>query len=289
MTDPLARADAATCRFGDFTAVDHVSMTVLPGEIVGLLGANGAGKTTLIRMLLGLIIPTSGTVTLFGYPPSRRSRTRLGYVPQGLGLYADLTVEENLAFVTHAFDQPPAELPSALAGASGRLVGGIGLGLQRRLAFTAALQHRPGLLILDEPTSGADPLSRAWLWDIIHSQAEQGTGVLVTTHYMQEAQQCDRLVMLSHGHEVATGSESDIIGSTTAVEVDTADWARAFAALNTAALPVTLADRHVRVAGTSPDTVRAALESAGVPAQIQEVPATLEERMTIIDRARKPA
>ncbi|TMQ89729.1 ABC transporter ATP-binding protein, partial [Actinomadura soli] len=284
MSTALVHADAVTRRFGDFTAVDDMTMTVKPGEIVGLLGANGAGKTTLIRMLLGLILPTEGRVRLFGGPPSRQARVRLGYVPQGLGLYTDLTGTENLEFVAHAFDQDtPSKAP---ADSGGRLVGGIGLGLQRRLAFAATLGHGPELLILDEPTSGVDPLSRTRLWDTIHTQAEKGVGVLVTTHYMQEAQQCDRLILMSRGRQVAAGSEADIIGTTTSVEVEsTADWARAFAVLNDAGLPVTLAGRKVRVPDTRTEDVRAALRAADLEAELRQVPATLEEKMAVFDRA----
>ncbi|RKS71957.1 ABC-2 type transport system ATP-binding protein/ribosome-dependent ATPase [Actinomadura pelletieri DSM 43383] len=291
MSGPLAHADGVTRRFGDFTAVDDVTMTVEAGEIVGLLGANGAGKTTLIRMLLGLVLPSEGTIRLFGRPPSRETRVRLGYVPQGLGLYTDLTAVENLDFVAHAFDREnrpeTSEKASKVASeADGRLVADIGLGLQRRLAFEAALGHEPGLLILDEPTSGVDPLSRTRLWDTVHVQAERGVGVLVTTHYMQEAQQCDRLVLMSRGRQVAAGTDADIIGSTTAAEVDpAADWSRAFAVLDAAGLPVTLAGRRVRVADTPPERVRAVLAAAGVAAGVRSVPATLEEKMIIIERA----
>ncbi|XRQ11832.1 ABC transporter ATP-binding protein [Actinomadura welshii] len=286
MSRPLAHADGVGRRFGDFTAVGDVTMSVAPGEIVGLLGANGAGKTTLIRLLLGLVLPTSGTVRLFGRPPSRETRARLGYVPQGLGLYTDLTAAENLGFVAHAFDREAGARDSRVAPEAGdRLVGAIGLGLQRRLAFEAALGHEPDLLILDEPTSGVDPLSRTRLWDIIHVQAEQGAGVLVTTHYMQEAQQCDRLVLMSQGRQVASGTDIEIIGSTIATEVDAAaDWSRAFAVLDEAGLPVTLAGRRVRVAGTPPRDVRATLRAAGVEAEVRQVPATLEEKMIIIER-----
>lgn len=284
---PLAEADSLTRRFGDFTAVDGVSMTVGAGEIVGLLGANGSGKTTLIRMLLGLLLPTQGSVRLFGRPPSRETRVKVGYVPQGLGLYTDLTAAENLDFVGQAFGaHTDPSAPGVPPGAGDRLVADIGLGLQRRLAFNAALGHRPGLLILDEPTSGVDPLSRARLWDTIHTQAEQGVGVLVTTHYMQEAEQCDRLVLMSHGAQVATGTDADIIGTTTAVQVDPAvDWSGAFTALDAAGLPVTLAGRRVRVADTPSEKVRAVLRTAGIEADIHQVPATLEEKMVIIDRA----
>ncbi|MFF8512813.1 ABC transporter ATP-binding protein [Streptomyces sp. NPDC015492] len=284
MTDVLISADDVTKRFGSFTAVDTVSMAVRPGEIVGLLGANGAGKTTLLRMLLGLAVPTDGAVTAFGRTPDRTTRGRLGYVPQGLGLWQTLTVAENISFVRAAFGAEPLVLEPSLTAVEHRLVGEIGLGLQRQLAFALALAHHPRLLVLDEPTSGVDPLSRARLWDAVHAQAESGTGVLVTTHYMQEAQQCDRLVLMAHGRVVAAGTEAEIIGSTTACEVDTPRWADAFAALDAAGLPVTLNGTRVRLADTSPATVRTALGTGGLTAEVLEVPATLEEKMTVIDR-----
>ncbi|MFG2839908.1 ABC transporter ATP-binding protein [Streptomyces zaomyceticus] len=289
MSDVLIGAEGVTKRFGAFTAVDSVSMDVNPGEIVGLLGANGAGKTTLIRILLGLALPTEGTVTAFGRTPDRTTRGRLGYVPQGLGLWQTLTVAENISFAAAAFDAEPPVLEPALDAVEHRLVGKIGLGLQRQLAFTIALAHHPELLVLDEPTSGVDPLSRARLWDAVHDQAEQGTGVLVTTHYMQEAQQCDRLILMSHGYAVAAGTEREIIGTTTAVEVDTPHWAEAFAALDQAGLPVTLNGTRVRLADTPPTTVHTALTDAGITATVHEVPATLEEKMTVIDRQPTPA
>jgi ABC-2 type transport system ATP-binding protein/ribosome-dependent ATPase len=281
----LVRVEHATHRFGSLTAVDDVSLAVRRGEIVGLLGANGAGKTTLIRMILGLLLPTSGVLRLFGAEPSRETRQRLGYVAQGLGLYDDLTVEENAKFADQAFGNEPTVLSGPLAAARERLVGAIGLGLQRQLAFAIALAHKPELLVLDEPTSGADPLARARLWDTIHEQAEAGVGVLVTTHYMQEAQQCDRLVMMSRGQQVAEGSERDIIGDTTAVRVLADNWAAAFAALAADGLPVTLAGTRVRVANADPEVVATALRSAGVDAQIEQVPATLEEAMTVQETA----
>ncbi|ACU75408.1 ABC transporter related [Catenulispora acidiphila DSM 44928] len=284
----LAEADQATKRYGSFTAVEAVSMRVDPGEIVGLLGSNGAGKTTLIRMLLGLTRVSDGTVAVFGQAPDRTTRQRLGYVPQGLGLWETLTVQENIAFAAAAFgtDATATTLTPGLLKARDQQVSAIGLGLQRQLAFTIALAHRPKLLVLDEPTSGLDPLSRARLWDTIHDQADDGAGILVTTHYMQEAQQCDRLILMSHGQSVAEGTEAAIIGDTTACEVDTSgdQWAAAFAALDAAALPVTLAGRTVRLADTPQDTIHDTLAQAGIDARIREVPATLEEKMTVIER-----
>ena len=149
----LAEARAATMRFGDFTAVDDVDLTVGSGEVVGLLGANGAGKTTLIRMLLGLLIPTHGTVSLFGRAPSRATRRQVGYVPLTLGLYDDLTVQENWEFTAAAFGIEGKDLPESIAGSGRELVGAISLGLQRRVAFAVAFSHDPDLLILDEPTA----------------------------------------------------------------------------------------------------------------------------------------
>jgi ABC-2 type transport system ATP-binding protein/ribosome-dependent ATPase len=275
-------AARATRRFGDFTAVDRVDLTVEPGEVVGLLGANGAGKTTLMRMLLGLLAPTSGTVRLFGRIPDREARRRIGYVPQGLGLYRDLTGAENLAFVAGAFGvraTGPAE--------GGRvLVGSLPLGTQRRIAFEAALQHRPDALILDEPTSGVSALARARLWEQIRRTAAGGTAVLVSTHAMDEARQADRLVLMHLGRVIGRGSERDIVGDTTAVEIGTASWHDAFSALDAAGLPATLAGTRVRVAGADPGRVEEVLAAAGIAASVARVPATLEEAMVLADTSR---
>ena len=140
--------------------------------------------------------------------------------------------------------------------------------------------------MLDEPTSGVDPLARARLWDTVHDQAEAGVGVLVTTHYMQEAQQCDRLVIMARGRVVAAGRLDDIIGDATAVEVRSADWAAGFTALDAAGLAVTLSGRTVRVAESSPSHVRALLRQAGIEADLAEVPGTLDETMLAISRDR---
>jgi len=284
VTGVLLRARHVIRRFGTFTAVDDVSMHVQPGEVVGLLGANGAGKTTLIRMLLGLLPATSGGVELLGGPPDREHRRRLGYVPQGLGLYGDLTARENLSFSARAYGSAVPALPPTLAERADVLVRELPLGAQRQVAFLAALAHSPEVLVLDEPTSGVDALARAALWDTIRGQAEHGAGVLVTTHYMQEAQQCDRLLLMSNGQLVAQGSEADIIGSTTAVAVRTSNWAQAFAALNAAGAPVMLAGRAIRVANANPGELEDVLKAAGIQATLQPVPATIEERMLVLAR-----
>lgn len=282
---PAVDAAHVVTTFGAFRAVDDVSLTVRPGQVLGLLGANGAGKTTLIRTVLGLLAPTTGTVRVLGGEPSRDTRRRIGYVPQGLGLAADLTVAENLAFVAAAYglDVVP-EPPADLAAQRDRLVGSLSLGLQRRLAFAAALSHGPELLVLDEPTSGVDPLARAALWDTVHEEAEAGVAVLVTTHYMQEAEQCDALVLMSRGRRVAAGTLADVLDGTTAVEVTTPDWQAAFGALSAAGLPVTVAGRAVRVAGAGAADVGRALAAAGVRGEARSVPARLEEVLTLASR-----
>ncbi|MCF3939450.1 MULTISPECIES: ABC transporter ATP-binding protein [Gordonia] len=285
-SDEVLRARSATRRFGDFTAVDAVSMAVRPGEVVGLLGANGAGKTTLIRLLLGLLAPTDGAVELLGGPPDRSHRARMGYVPQNLGLYRDLTLAENLAFSAGAYNCAVPDLPAALRDVRDTLVGDLALGAQRQAAFVVALAHRPEALVLDEPTSGVDALARAELWDTIRAQADRGVGVLVTTHYMEEAQHCDRLLLMAGGALVASGSEHDIIGDTRAVAVHTADWARTFAVLNDADIPVILDGTAIRVPDTDPAMIASALSEAGVDAEIKPVPATIEERMLVLARSR---
>jgi ABC-type multidrug transport system ATPase subunit len=297
MNGVLLSASGASRRFGSLLAVDGVDLQVRAGEVVGLVGANGAGKTTLIRMLLGLLRPSAGEVRLFGEPPSRRSRARLGYVPQGLGLYEDLTVAENLAFTAQAFGaRPRGRLPDPeLEAARGELVAGLPLGLRRRLAFAAALGHRPELLVLDEPTSGVDALGRARLWDAIRSAAEGSThrgtpgspgplraAVLVTTHAMGEAEQCDRLVVLAAGRVVASGTVDQIIGHATTVAVSGARWEDAFAACEAAGLPVALVGTGLRVPAAEPGRVRAALTAAGVRAEVVETRATLEEAFVLL-------
>jgi ABC-2 type transport system ATP-binding protein len=277
----LAEAVNVTKAFGRFTAVKNVNLQVEPGEIVGLLGANGAGKTTLIKMLLGLVKATSGSVALFGQPPSRQTRSRLGYVPQSLGLYDDLTTAENMAFTAKVFgagrrgEHP--QLPDEIKPYANDLIGSMPLGAQRRVAFAQALSHKPDLLVLDEPTSGVDPLGRARLWETIADAADAGAGVLVTTHYMEEASECGRLVIMADGVVVAAGTAADIIGAAQVTLVEADSWADAFGRCEAAGLQVALAGRGVRVPGADPARVRLAL--GDLPgARVREVPATLEER-----------
>jgi ABC-2 type transport system ATP-binding protein/ribosome-dependent ATPase len=273
---PLAEGVAVTRRFGHVLAVDDVHLRVDAGEVVGLLGANGAGKTTLIRILIGLLPPTNGSVELFGIEPSRRTRRRIGYVPQGLGLYDDLTPEENLAFARAVFGGERGSMPPDLRDVARTTVGRLSLGVQRRVAFAQALAHRPDLLMLDEPTSGVDPLARARLWETIRSAADAGAGVLVTTHHMDEAEECDRLVVMAGGGVVAEGTVAEIVGDSRVVVIETDHWGRAFDALEAARLEAALVGRTLRVPGAAPAEVRSAL--GDLSARVDEAAATLEER-----------
>jgi ABC-2 type transport system ATP-binding protein len=211
-----------TRRFGDFVAVDTVSLAVPEGAVMGLLGANGAGKTTLIRMLLGVLAPTGGSGQVLGHDlatDAEAIRQKVGYMSQRFSLYHDLTVEENLVFYGKVYGLKGNDLQSrkddllAWAGLTDqrRLVTGqLGGGLRQRLAFACAILHRPRLLLLDEATSGVDPVSRRKFWDLIYGLSDQGTTVLVTTHYMDEAEHCDHLAMMNAGRLVATGTPADL-------------------------------------------------------------------------------
>jgi ABC-2 type transport system ATP-binding protein/ribosome-dependent ATPase len=278
----LAEARQVTMRFGTFTAVDAADLAITVGEVVGLLGANGAGKTTLIRLLLGLLEPSDGIVRLFGSAPSTDTRRRVGYVPQTLGLYVDLTVAENWSFTAAAFGHAGAAVPETIAAWRGELVGALPLGAQRQVAFAVALSHCPELLVLDEPTSGVGPLGAARLWDEIRQAADGGAGVLVTTHNMEEAQECDRLVVMADGRAVARGAAADIIGGRTVAEVRCHDAGQAFALLDAEGFPAQLEGRDkVRVAGSAA-AVGDLLASKGLDAAVDVVGANLEEAFVAI-------
>lgn len=284
----LVRARDIRRVFGAFVAVDRVSLEVARGEVVGLLGANGAGKTTVIRMLLGLLAVSGGTVELLGRWPDRGGRSRLGYVPQGLGLYGDLTVEENLRFVAASYGSRFAGVPETLVPVQDVLVAHLPLGIQRQTAFSAALSHDPAVLVLDEPTSGVDALAAARLWEAIRDRADAGVGVLVTTHSMQEAEQCDRLLLMHDGRLMAQGTAEEIVEGTRAVAVTAPTWASAFAVLDAAGQHVMLAGTTIRVVGGDPASIVSLLESRGIAASAMEVPATIEERMLMLAQQPEP-
>ena len=285
MTNFALQAQSLTRQFKDNVAVDDVSFDVEFGEVVGLLGANGAGKTTTIRMLVGLLEPSAGIATLLDSPPNRESQRCLGYVPQGLGLYKDLTVLENLTFTAQAYGVEPPELTGPLADSSHRIVRDISLGLQRQLAFVSAVQHVPDVLILDEPTSGVGPLAAARLWDEIRREAERGVGVLVTTHSMQEARQCDQLVLLSDGLVVGRGTEADIVAGFAVIAVTADLWSDAFTTLTGTGALVTLNGRSVRVIDATHGEVDRTLHDAGITATLETLPATIDERMASLANA----
>ncbi len=207
-----------TKRFGSFVAVDSVSFDVPAGSIFGLLGANGAGKSTTIRMLCGLLAPTSGTASVAGIDIARNPegvKRRIGYMSQRFSLYNDLSVEENIRFFGGVYGLSDRELAERqretvrLAGLEGReraLTRELSGGWKQRLALGCAMLHHPGIVFLDEPTGGTDPISRRLFWDVINELAQAGTTVLVTTHYLDEAEYCNELVLMHAGRIVAQGS-----------------------------------------------------------------------------------
>ena len=211
-----------TKRFGDFTAVHNVNLSVRYGEVYGLLGANGAGKTTTIKMLCGLLAPTSGETELTGASGGIRSeavRQLVGYMSQKFSLYDDLSINENLDFFAGVYAVPPEEIAekeqwvlsfSGLTGKEQQITGSLPGGWKQRVAFGAATMHEPSVLFLDEPTSGVDPLARRAFWRMINRLADMGTAILVTTHYLEEAEQCNRLGFMVAGELVAEGAPSAI-------------------------------------------------------------------------------
>jgi ABC-2 type transport system ATP-binding protein len=211
-----------TKKFGEFIAVDHVSFDVERGAIFGFLGPNGAGKTTTIRMLLGLLQPTSGTATVLGFEVVKQReeiRKRIGYMSQRFSLYEDLTVGENLNFYGHTYGLLGRELKVRkefvlnMAGLKGRereITRNLAGGWKQRLALGTAIIHEPKMLFLDEPTAGVDPISRRAFWDLLYELAAGGTTILVTTHYMDEAEHCQCLAFIQFGRIVALGSPESI-------------------------------------------------------------------------------
>jgi ABC-2 type transport system ATP-binding protein len=211
-------------QFGDFRAVDNISFEVYRGEIFGFLGPNGAGKSTTIRMLNGLLLPTSGEGQVGGFDiikENDRIKDHIGYMSQKFSLYNDLTAEENLIFFGGVYGLPPAKLRDRITEVLTMveleerrhdLTHTLPLGLKQRLALASAIIHEPSILFLDEATSGVDPVSRRNFWDLIYAMAQQGRTILVTTHYMEEAEFCDRLVLIYQGRIIAQGTPSELKG-----------------------------------------------------------------------------
>jgi ABC-2 type transport system ATP-binding protein len=220
---PVAiEARELTRRFGAFTAVDHITFDVAAGEVFGFLGANGAGKTTAIRILTGLLAPTSGTAHVAGhdvYTESEWIKRRIGYMSQKFSLYEDLTVNENIRLYGGIYDlsrdqirERTARLLSRLdlERSAGTLVRSLPLGWRQKLAFSVALLHEPSIVFLDEPTSGVDPITRRQFWELIYEAAARGTTMFVTTHYMDEAEYCDRISIMVAGRIEALGTPAEL-------------------------------------------------------------------------------
>jgi len=210
-------------KFGTFTANDHLTFDVYRGEIFGFLGANGAGKTTAMRILCGLSRPTSGKVTVAGIDASHRPeeiKKRIGYMSQRFSLYEDLTVRENIELYGGIYGMNMKEIVPrreallerlSFTANGDTLIGALPLGLRQKLAFAVAVFHEPGIVFLDEPTSGVDPVTRRQFWEMIYETASRGITVFVTTHYMDEAEYCDRITIMSEGRIVALDTPSALL------------------------------------------------------------------------------
>lgn len=219
MSEAVIHVENLTRRFGEFVAVDHVNFEVGAGEVVGYLGPNGSGKTTTIRMLLGLLEPSDGNATVLGFDAFKQSeqvRARAGYMSQKFAIYDDLTVLENLTFYGGVYgirDKARIARTLELVGLRGHdstLTRSLSAGWRQRLALGIALVHEPKLLFLDEPTSGVDPTARRAFWDLIYQLAESGVTILVTTHYMDEAEYCERVGIMRDGKLLAMDTPSNL-------------------------------------------------------------------------------
>ncbi|MGA9212211.1 ABC transporter ATP-binding protein [Kaistella sp.] len=218
----VIKAENITKVFGDFTAVDHLSFEVKKGEIFGFLGANGAGKTTAMRMFIGLSIPTSGTATVAGfdvYQETEKIKKNIGYMSQKFSLYGNLTVKENLDFFGGIYGIPRKELKIkgaelikklGLEKEKNKLVSELPLGWKQKLAFSVAIFHEPQIVFLDEPTGGVDPVTRRQFWNMIYEASERGITIFVTTHYMDEAEYCDRISIMVDGKIAALDTPSNL-------------------------------------------------------------------------------
>jgi ABC-2 type transport system ATP-binding protein len=222
MSAPVIKVDQLTKQFGDFVAVDKISFEVEPGEIFGFLGANGAGKTTAMRMLCGLSRPSAGLATVAGFDVYRhpeKIKENIGYMSQRFSLYEDLTPKENIRFFGGVYGLSYKELKKKsetliarlqLEKESDQLVRSLPLGWKQRLAFSIAILHDPKIVFLDEPTGGVDPLSRKGFWDMIYETADKGITVFVTTHYLDEAEYCNRISIMVDGRIDALGTPPEL-------------------------------------------------------------------------------
>ena len=306
---PAIRAVGLTKRFGQLVAVDHLDLTVNRGEVYGFLGPNGSGKSTTIRMLCGLMLPTSGEIDVLGYTIPRDAealKRRIGYMTQKFSLYEDLTVEENLSFLAsvHELSRSAARARIAellelywLTEQRKQLAGTMSGGQKQRLALAGTVLHKPDLLFLDEPTSAVDPQSRRDFWDSLFALADAGTTLLVSSHYMDEAERCTRLAILDVGKIVADGTPRELMdrlpGRTMLVE--TPDPRRAQLALAGFEGVIALAQigTALRVlAADNPDLERRIgerLRSDGLDAKVVAAPPNLEDVFVAATLKRKEA
>jgi ABC-2 type transport system ATP-binding protein len=220
--DIAIKAHELTRVFGTFTAVDHISLEVRAGEIFGFLGANGAGKTTAMRMFIGLLAPSSGTASVAGYDvytESEKIKRAIGYMSQRFSLYEDLTIRENIRLYGGIYGLARQDIAArsqqiltrlGMEQSADLLVRAIPLGWRQKLSFSVALLHRPRIIFLDEPTGGVDPITRRQFWELIYQAAAEGTTVLVTTHYMDEAEYCDRISIMVAGRIGAMGTPAEL-------------------------------------------------------------------------------
>jgi ABC-2 type transport system ATP-binding protein len=219
---PAIEVRGLTRRFGTFTAVDAISFDVAAGEVFGFLGANGAGKTTAIRMLIGLLAPSGGSASVAGFDVATQAeqvKRNIGYMSQRFSLYEDLTVRENITLYGGIYGLSDAAIAERMASLVERLdlgrdldtrVKSIPLGWKQKLAFSVAVLHDPKVVFLDEPTGGVDPITRRQFWELIYATAAQGTTVFVTTHYMDEAEYCDRVSIMVDGRIAALGTPAEL-------------------------------------------------------------------------------
>jgi len=286
------QAISLTKKFGDFTAVDGVTFTIERGAIFGFLGPNGAGKTTTIRMLLGLLQPTSGEATVLGFDIVEQTaeiKKRIGYMSQRFSLYNDLTVDENLNFFGGTYGVRGQRLQQrkayvlGMAGLQGRereLTKNLSGGWRQRLALGCAILHEPEMLFLDEPTAGVDPISRRDFWDLLYGLADEGRTVFVTTHYMDEAEHCHRLAFIQRGRLAALGSPEEIKTNKMrgqVLEIDCTAPEVAMGALRTAGLfdEVSLYGALIHVVAKGVEAhrprIEAALREAGVDLRSMDI------------------
>jgi ABC-2 type transport system ATP-binding protein len=294
--DTVIDVHGLTKRYGERTVVDGLTMQVARGEIFGFLGPNGSGKTTSIRMMCGLLTPDGGEGQTLGLDVVRQSgeiKKRVGYMTQRFGLYEDLSIQENLDFVARVYGVTPragrvreALERLGLAARAGQLAGRLSGGWKQRLALAACMLHDPELLLLDEPTAGVDPGARRDFWNHIHTLAAEGITVLVSTHYMDEAERCHRLAYIAYGKLLAQGTPAQMLaGSGLASRlVRPADASALTAALEREAA-VTSATRlgdALRVAGPDGATLDALLARHGAPSE--PTPPTLEDVFILLSR-----